>query len=129
MCLVEIEYNPRNGRGPAVLASAHTAHPVGVNILFSFAVRDGAGKVEQNPVWIDRGFNRWLHRRTQRHFHSQAAAISCYRDVLYSCGCPACALRQGARHQEHARYEMFADRRHIVSTLASAPIGPALPLV
>lgn len=122
MCLIQIENDAGNRRKGAVLANAQPAHAIRVDLFLGSAVGDGAGKVEENPVRVYGRLNRRLNRRTERHFHAQAAAVPRYRNSLHGRG-PGCVLlRGGGRHQEHPYCEMFANGHHIFATLASAPL-------
>jgi len=103
-----------------VQARAHPAHSIRVDLFLRIAVRDYAGKVEQNPVRMYSRLNRWLNRRTERHFHAQIAALPRHGYVLYGRG-SRCALRRGARHEEQYGSEMFLNSLHFLLTLASAP--------
>lgn len=101
--MIQIEHDARYGRFGAVLAGAHPADTIHANLFFYSVWSDGAGKVEENAVWIYRGLNRRLNGRAKRHFHAQVGAVGrrghvfdLYRD-LHGRGA-ACALRCRATH-------------------------------
>ena len=119
--MIQIEDHARNRGSCAVLPGAHPAHAVHVDVFLSFAGSGGAGKVEQNPVWVYGCLNRRLNRRAQRHFDAQAAPISRHRHILDG-GRASAVLGHGIRHQEHIDREMFLNGGHVFLTIGSAPL-------
>lgn len=100
-------------------ARAHSAYSVRIHLFLRIAVRDCAGKIEQNPVRMDSGLNRRLNWGTERDFHAHIASIPRHPHILYRRR-SAWDLRRGGRRQEHKDREMFPNGRHLFLTLASA---------
>jgi len=76
MGAVQIKDNAGDQRTCAVLASAHAQHAIGIDRnIFCVVAADGIGKIEQNAVRLNCGFNCGLNRRTESDFHADAAAV------------------------------------------------------
>lgn len=76
MSLVQIENNPRHRRNGTVLSDADAAHAVHIDVFLRVAAGDCAGKVEENPIRVDRCFARGLDWGADSDLDPQATVIA-----------------------------------------------------
>jgi len=121
MGLIKIENDSSNERTGAVLAGPHPLHSIGIHgDILDLVVAGRIGKIEQDPIGINRGFNRGYYRSTQSDFNAQVAAFSRRRHTLHRHR-PGGVLCRGTRQQEHQGPNLFLNCRHSLLTLAGAP--------
>lgn len=104
-----------------MLPRTNAAQAVQVDNRLSLTGRCDSGKIEQNPIWIHRGLNRWLHPGAQRNFDTQPASIPGYGHILHGC-IAGTALPESTGHQEHCDREMSLNGVH-VPLPGSAPLN------
>src|SRR5579871_4242793 len=80
MSFVEIEDDAGDQRRRTVLASAHADHATPTQrTCLDVLVADGAGKIEEDTVWVSSGVHHGLYRCTQRDFNADASALPLHR--------------------------------------------------